>query len=215
MINAMQRSIINPNSFLAERLGDRQVGHAAVMAALPRDLGQHPRASASCLWRYADGALHVQASTEVKAEVLGELRSVVEVPKVDHGDRVLVDVEFNIQKTPPSDVPVELRKILQSSGPAYRSAKVIVPAPERTAWILARFKRLGLNADEEQLMVGPVQNARLGRRGGRIPFVHVTVPGTVADPDLWNNAVDNGIGTGRNFGLGLPFSQTLTERQPS
>lgn len=183
------------------------------MAAIQLRLGRTPRAQASALWRFDEDAdeLLVQASCPVRADVLGELISESEVPTAEVGSEWRIDVEFNCQRTPPSDVPVELRPILKQAGRCYRSRKVVVPEADRHRWCTNRLDTLGFYVTAGSLEVGPLAYADLGRRGGGIPYVRVQATGTVTDADTWNQAIRDGIGRGRSFGLGLARVQLITE----
>lgn len=202
---------LSPYPLLAERLRDRQVGHSAVMAALPTDLGSQPRATSQCLWRWehSTGVLTVQASTPINASVLGRLIDETPLPDIEAGSRWHIDVVLECQKTPPSDVPVELRPVLKQTGRCYRSRKVVVPEAERPMWLQGKFSRHGFTLDPASIELGPVAIADLGRRGGGIPYVHAVATGTPTDVGRWTSAITCGIGGGRNFGLGLIHTQLL------
>lgn len=135
--------------------------------------------------------------------VLGELVEEREVVSAAPSSRWRIEVDFNCQRTPPSDVPVELRSILKQNGRCYRSRKVIVPEADRPEWCARRLGRHGFAIDPESLQLSRVAIADLGRRGGGIPYITVTATGTVVDTEAWNNALRDGIGAGRSFGLGL------------
>lgn len=204
---------MRPWDELQVRLGDRQLGHSVVMAALPKDLGAEPRAKAACLWRYdaERQRLYVQSDVEVRGELLGTPLARHAITSAKAGARVQIDVTFNCEKTPPSRIPAELRPILKANGGrCYRSRLVVVPEDERADWCQRRLARAGLSVTTEALQLTPVEYADLGRRGGGIPFVRVRTAGVVTDADTWNTAVRKGIGKGRSFGLGLVLTDLNT-----
>lgn len=207
------QTTVRPSPAIAAQLRDRNVGHAVVMAVLPRDLGADPRSAVDALWRYdpADGTLVVQASCPIRTDLIGEVLVTSPEPTPEVGTRWHIDVEMNCQKTPPSQVPVELRAALKAGGRAYRSRSVVVPEDERASWCLKRLARHGLELDPEPLQIGELRYADLGRRGGGIPFVRVRGTGTVVDSAAWTAALTRGIGRGRSFGLSLVLTQPASD----
>lgn len=209
----MRRTTVSPYPLLRDRLEDRQVGHSAVMASLPSTLGADARSKVHCLWRYDTGVMHVQAACEIRSDVLGRDSTTHDVPLSEPGSRWRITVDVNCQKTPSSDVPAELRPILKESGRCYRSRSVVVPEDERQNWCVRRFARLGFAIDPSSLSLSDLRIADLGRRGGGIPYVRVTADGLVLDAEAWNAAIRDGVGKGRNFGLGLVISTPIVESE--
>jgi hypothetical protein len=110
----------------------------------------------------------------------------------------------NVQKTPPSCVPTKLHQAVKAqTGKAYRSRLVIVPEDDRSDWAVRRLERAGLHADPATVTVGRVGSALLGGRGQSIPAAELTARAIVRDPALLAEAIGNGIGRGKNYGLGL------------
>lgn len=199
--------VVSPHPPLAARLHDRTTGHRAILAAHPdNSLGPSPRAAAQCLWRFeeGDGRLIVQSASAVRPEILGALiaQDLVRFPGA--GERLTLTVAIACQKSPRVVIPKELQQALKADGgKCYRSRLVEVPEPERKAWVLKRLETRGFQADVDSLRLSPMRYADLGRRGGRIPYVEVSGAGVVGDAALLATAMREGIGKGRNFGLGL------------
>lgn len=203
---------VKPFALLDERLDDRQVGHKSVMAALPPDLGPQPRSTQNVLWwRHPDDErLYVQADCDVRGDILGEVVGEESLRTARVGSRWRIDVDFDCQKTPPSQIPPELHEILKN-GRCYRSRKVVVPVESRREWAIARLARSGFSVDEGSLAIGPLAYADLGRRGGGIPFVRVQATGEVSDATAWSGALQRGIGKGKSFGLGLVLAEQIVD----
>lgn len=198
------RLTVAPPPEVARALIDRQRGHGLVMSVFPDGMGSSPRAEAKALWRWYphSGHLHIQAAHAFEAHRLGAVVATHSLPVVEAGSRWRIDVEMNCEKTPPSQVPVELRPVLKAEGGAYRSRKVVVPLSERYEWAAKRLARYGFVVDPESLRIGDLASADLGRRG-RTPYVRVTAVGSVVDPESWSGRLVEGIGAGKSFGLGL------------
>jgi hypothetical protein len=195
---------VRPYPLLAERLTNRDVGHKAVMVSLPDDLGPNPRQAADALWRFNAPAdlLVVQSAAKVRSDILGTLHDEREIRFPGAGERLTISVAVTCQKTPPAQVPTELRSVLKLQG-CYRSRRVVVPESERTAWFTARLARCGFVVEEGSVQLSRLLYADLGRRGGAIPYVEAVCSGLVADAALFSNVVRKGLGQGRSFGLGL------------
>lgn len=199
--------LVAPHPPLAARLDDRATGHRAILAAhTDNSLGPSPRAAAECLWHYdpSGDRLIVQSASSVRPEILGEpiAHQPVEFPKA--GDRVTLTVAIACQKTPRVQIPKELHQALKADGgKCYRSRLVEVPESEREEWLLKRLRDRGFRVEPGTLELSPMAYADLGRRGGRIPYVNAGCVGTVTDAEIFGRAMREGVGKGRNFGLGL------------
>lgn len=201
----LTRHEIDMHPQLAVHAADRQLVHSAIMAALPQDLGhQGPRARAQCLWAFSGPSeLVVTTSSPLKIEVLGTLRRSEPVPLASTGDLLEVRAAVACQKTPPSDIPQELRQVLKANKRNYRSRLVVVPEPDRVAWAVRRLARVGLQVAASEVSLSDLAYADLGRRGGGIPYVQLVASGMVSDAEAWNVALAQGLGKGKNFGLGM------------
>lgn len=200
------QTTITPFPLLVPRMGDRQMVHALIMKALPDALDTNsPRSDAKALWHWdpAQRLLRVQAARPFRAELLGEV--LAQESTVDPEADATVDLRLDVAvlKTPPSQVPEEIRAVVKEHGGAYRSRQVIVPAEERASWAARRLERGGFVAAPETLALSDVAFADLGRRGGRIAYVSLSATARVADVEAAHRAVIDGIGKGKNFGLGL------------
>lgn len=197
---------------------DRQLGHAHVMSSLPPGLGPQPRRSAGVLW-------HVDQAAEVLIVRYPRLPSgatnlgvITEVREVLNRGHLRIEVAMNIQKTPPTRIPpgvqAELRAANEAAGrgKAFRSRLVIVPEDERPVWIIKRLLRTaGFAVDPASLTISRTYTANLGpRRGGAIPYVEVTATGVPVEQEKFDAALAQGIGKGKNFGLGLIKTFPLT-----
>lgn len=180
--------------------------HALIMKALPDGLrAASPRSDAQALWHWdaSRDVLVVQAARPLRGEILGRVLTQEPVVTPAAGDTVQVHVDLAALKTPPADVPVEIRAIIKEHGGAYRSRQVIVPELDRPDWAVRRLQRIGLTAQADALVVSGIAFADLGRRGGRIPFVSLRTTARVDDTDTVRRALLTGVGKGKNFGLGL------------
>lgn len=213
MVRSPMRYTTIPPAPLASRLTDRQFGHQLVMATLPDGLGPDARSASNALWRWDPhrGRLEVQASCPIEAHRLGQIVDSQELPIVEARSRWYIDVEMDLQKTPPSQVPPELRaRLREAGGRAYRSRQVLVPRGERTDWCRARFARCGFDLDPSTLRIGDLTWALLGNKRGRIPYVRVTASGTVTDSEVWATRLRTGLGKGRSYGLGLVIATPIS-----
>ena len=194
-----------PAEVLLRAFHDRQTGHAIVTKLLPAGLGTDARAKAHCLW-LADhdlGVVHVRSSVPLREDLLGTIEAQVEEPVRHIGETVDVTLSVACQYTPSADIPMELRTVLKQNGHAYRSRLVPVPEDRRSEWVTARLLKSGLQLDPSSLTTSKLTHADLGKRGGGIPYITLTVSGTVVDADSFNSAIAHGIGKGKTFGLGL------------
>lgn len=187
---------------------NRERAHSHVMSAFERTVDtESPRSQLGILWHLDSAAalLTVQSSRPaLRAGLLGDVQSTSRVSAPSKGAKVHVRLFCNIQKTPPSRVPLELRQLVRAqTGKAYRSRLVIVPEEERLHWAVRRLERAGLLADPATVTVGRVGPAQLGGRGQSIPAAELTARATVHDPALLAEAIGNGVGKGKNYGLGL------------
>ncbi|GAB3057123.1 type I-E CRISPR-associated protein Cas6/Cse3/CasE [Sediminivirga luteola] len=188
-------------------------GHAFVMTAFRDGLGPHPRSEVKALWRLESekAQLIVQsASAPERPELLGAVIDMSPAFVPARGDRVEVRISLSCLKTPPSDIPVELRSTLKSvpkktgkGGRCYRSKQVLVPEEERSAWARRRLERVGLDVDYETLTISRVRYASLGGPRKGIPFVDLRAEAMVTDGAEVEKAVVSGVGRGKNYGLGL------------
>lgn len=212
----MERSHVTPHQLIAAvspylrdvLVEDRQRAHSHIMSAFQRAVSdESPRSELGVLW-YIDPAaaiLTVQSRVPaLHAGLLGDVRDASKVPAPCEGAQVRVRLFCNIQKTPPSRVPPELgRLVREQTGKAFRSRLVIVPEEERLDWAVHRLERAGLRPDPTTVTVGRVGSARLGRRDHNIPAAELTAHATVDDATLLTKAIGNGVGKGKNYGLGL------------
>ncbi|MBW3085832.1 hypothetical protein KEM60_02043 [Austwickia sp. TVS 96-490-7B] len=203
-MNVVTRSIELPE-VLAHAMRDRQVGHAVITKALPDDIGPSPRAAANALWHLDEATrqLTVRSTLPLDWSILGSAQSIDTSPTYSAGDRLHLDLSLDCQFTPPADVPPELRQVVKSGGRCYRSRRVTVPEERRTSWLIGKLAARGFEVDAASLTMSSVLSADLGRRGGAIPYVDISCDGTVTDADAFTKAVAEGVGKGKNFGLGL------------
>lgn len=185
---------------------DRHAGHTHVMAAFPDGLGKSPRHAVGALWHIDTETQRLTVRHHAHApqrDLLGATSIPDEpLPTTQAGEKLSVSVAIACQKTPPSDVPVELRPLLKAQT-AYRSKLVTVPEAERRDWFIRRFAAIGFAVDPDSIEITPLRKANLGRQKGSIPFVEIYCTGTVSDESLFNTALASGIGKGKNYGLGL------------
>ncbi|WP_440713396.1 type I-E CRISPR-associated protein Cas6/Cse3/CasE [Gordonia sp. FQ] len=185
---------------------DRQLGHSHVMSTVSLELGPAPRHEAGVLWHIdREGERLVVRYPQVPAGAtnLGVITEIREVVGTGH---LRIELAMNVQKTPPTRIPPDLQAELKAaSGKAFRSKLVVVPEHERPGWAARRLLRsAGFAVDAGSLSISPKYRADLGpRRGGAIPYVEITATGIPADQEKFNAALANGIGKGKNFGLGL------------
>lgn len=187
---------------------NRERAHSHVMSAFQRAVDdESPRSELGVLWHLDPAAALLTVQSKVPAlhpGLLGDVRSSSEVAAPSTGEEVHVSLFCNVQKTPPSRIPPELHRAVKAqTGKAYRSRLVIVPENERLSWAVRRLERAGLLADPATVTVGRVGSARLGGRGQSIPAAELTARATVHDSALLAVAIGNGIGKGKNYGLGL------------
>lgn len=184
---------------------NRDRGHVHALSAFPRGLGSSPRAAAGVLWHLDTrrDELVVQSSMPIeRPEILGAVIESTAVASPVLGQAVTVKVSIACLKTPPSDVPVELRADLQK-GKCYRSRPVVVPEAERAAWALRRLTGIGLEVVAESLTLSTLHHASLGGARRGIPYVDLSVEARVSDPAAFDDAMLRGIGKGRSYGLAL------------
>lgn len=187
---------------------DRERAHNHIMSAFPRAIGnKSPRAELRILWHLNPTAARLTVQSEVPAlrpGLLGDVQSTAQVDTPHGGTELRVRLFCNAQKTPPSRVNSELHRLVRTqTGKAYRSRLVIVPEEERVDWAVRRLERAGLLADPATVTVGRVRPARLGGRGQSIPSAELAARATVHDSAWLADAIRNGIGKGKNYGLGL------------
>lgn len=187
---------------------NRERAHSHVMSAFQRAVNdESPRSELGILWHLDPVAALLTVQSKVRVMhpgLLGEVRSTCEVSSPVEGEQVHVKLFCNVQKTPPSSVPPELHRVVRAqTGKAYRSRLVIVPEEERPGWAVRRLERAGLLTDQVAVTVGHVGPARLGGRGQSIPAAELTARAAVHDPALLAEALGNGVGKGKNYGLGL------------
>lgn len=143
------------------------------------------------------------AISPTKPALLGKIVRTEDMPTPTAGSCIEIAITIAPQKTPPANVPAELRHQVKNAGGAYRSRLVIVPDAERPGWFIRRMERIGFRVDAESIKVSPQCRVSLGSRGRSIPAVTIRATGTVKDSDSFTSAMRNGIGKGRNYGLGL------------
>jgi hypothetical protein len=199
---------------------NREQAHVHVMSAFPHIVTgvvtdsqgvtrrQGPREALGIIWhhnaRNRTLVVHSKEPAEspgLLGEIIGRRTALVPVPGMPYDVHVLLAC----QKTPPSDVPPEIREQIKNSahGPrSYRSRKVVVPELERIAWATRKLRRIGFSAEEDPV-VSSLQTCPLGKRGHAIPAVEVSAHGRVTDLDAFTPAYADGTGAGRNYGLGL------------
>ncbi|MDF1489855.1 type I-E CRISPR-associated protein Cas6/Cse3/CasE [Tessaracoccus caeni] len=193
---------------------NRERGHVHVLSAYRRGLGATPRHELNLLWHIdaAAALLTVQArDAPVWPGKLGEAQKSTTVNAPAAGELVQLVVHRSCQKTPPSRTPEPLRAELERKGPdgkkllgkAYRSRLVIVPEEERTTWAIGRLQAIGLEPLPDAVEVGKLSYAALGGRKTGIPYVEIRARARVIDPNLFADALRQGTGKGRNYGLGL------------
>lgn len=211
------------------------------MKAFPSNLGPAPRQAAGLLWRLDpdNSTLWIQSDPITPLDFPGwELVTEYLVPLPSLGEQNSYTLAVACQKTPPSQVPPDLRaavkaarvraqterQAIQAAGreqsvdslPApkgsYRSKKITVPAAERREWFIARMARNGFEVDPNALMFSDLQQARLASNKGRIPFINTVFTARVTDSELARKAVVDGVGAGRSYGLSLLINldKTLT-----
>ncbi|SDC20960.1 CRISPR system Cascade subunit CasE [Sanguibacter gelidistatuariae] len=184
---------------------NRNRGHVHIMTGFARGLGRSPRAAAGVLWHLDTrrNELLVQSTEPAqRPDILGAVIRSRSIDSPTLGQAVTVKVSIACLKTPPSDVPVELRGELQK-GKCYRSRTVVVPEAERAAWALRRLTAIGLDVVAESLMLSRLHHASLGGSQRGIPYVDLSVEARVQDPVALHGAMVNGVGKGRSYGLAL------------
>ena len=184
---------------------NRDQGHVHTLSAFPRGLGSSPRAAAGVLWHLDPGRneLVVQSTMPVEhPEILGAVIESHTVSSPEVGDTVKVRLSIACLKTPPSDVPVELRAELQK-GRSYRSRTIVVPEDERASWALRRLAAIGLTPLASSLTLSRVNHAPVGGSRRGIPYVDLSVVADVQDQVRFYAAMADGIGKGRSYGLAL------------
>ncbi|GAA3585693.1 hypothetical protein GCM10022198_06220 [Klugiella xanthotipulae] len=185
---------------------NRRWGHSHVMAAFPPGLGVNPRAQLKLLWHLDANTrlMTVQSETAAKTpELLGARVGSVAQVGAEAGAELTLRITLSCQKTPPSQVPDVLRPLLKQGPDAksYRSRMVIVPPVERSVWAAKRLAAIGFEATSVQL--SDVYFASLGVHGKAIPAVDLVSFGVVRDADRFAEARREGVGKGKNYGLGL------------
>jgi hypothetical protein len=198
---------------------NRDWGHKYVLNAYPSGVGPNPRATLGVLW-YMDessNTLLVQsAEAPSDPELLGKVISISEVLVPKEGERGTIRILTNCQKTPPSKVPAEARLAIldarhdedmaggaRSNGKCYRSKPVVVPEEDRMDWAIGKLARIGFETDPENLTISNLITAHIDRRSKKIPAVSITARGTVRDAASFAQHVLDGLGKGKNYGLGL------------
>lgn len=187
-----------------EILKNRSIGHVLVMSAFRIGVGPEPRASLGVLWHLdsSQRVLKVQSKERPeRPELWGEQLSAgtTEIPPI--GSTFSLSLSTNPQKTPPSQIPSELRETMKN-GKAYRSKMIIVPQAELTKWAQNRLRRMGFIPEPEGLALGPIQRAYLGP-GKSLPQIDLNAQGRISDASDFSAAVFEGTGKGKNYGLGL------------
>lgn len=203
---------------------ERDRAHVHLLRAFPRNLGPTPRSSLGLLWHLdaETNTILIQSVLPPTApELIGTTmeRTELELPQVD--EELKFEIDIACQKTPPSDVPPEIRETVKSNRAArqmlnagsqqsgqpprgsYRSAKVTVPEEDRISWLLARLSRIGLTTRPEDIDLSSLNLARISKKKGAIPYVTATFQGKVTDTTALWKAMCAGVSAGKSYGLGL------------
>lgn len=195
---------------LAESISkNRRKGHIHVLSAFPKQLGENPRQKAGVLWHLSQNRLTVQYSMAPDHPgILGDIAAEMPIHIPDSGDRIRVSVALSCQKTPMSDVPEELRPALKSTpkptgGRAYRSRLVIVPEAERVEWAKRKLESAGLDLVADRISVSKLHSISLDGKRNTIPYVDITATARVADAGPLQSKINDGMGKGKNYGLGM------------
>lgn len=205
-------AVIRTSPIVREAISrDRDRGHVHVLSAFRSGLGQHPRKQLQLLWAISgrDQRLLVQADEPpVEPELLGAVERELVQPGLRLGDEYLLRLDRNCQKTPPSKVSAELHQQLKESipegkGRAYRSRLVVVPEDERPQWLRKQLAAHGFAAVDDGTDISAVRYAGLGARRRGIPYVSIRARVRVVDPAEAAKALREGVGRGKNYGLGL------------
>lgn len=206
------RSRISTTRVVAEGLQDnRRHGHVHVLSAFRDGVGPSPRHHLGVLWHIDPERkeLLVQAAeAPLELDRLGRCSRWEGPQSLEPGREFLLELDRSCQKTPPSDVPEDIRAqvkamVPKGEGRCYRSKPVIVPEEERPDWAAARLTAIGLEVIDDSLQVGSLRFAPLGAKRKGIPYVSIASRVRVADAPKAELALHGGTGKGKNYGLGL------------
>lgn len=203
---------------------ERDRAHIHLLRAFPRNLGPTPRASLGLLWHLDDDAdtiLIQSVFPPTDPHLIGTAEKHTELELPQAGQELDFALDVACQKTPPSNVPEELRATVKSNRVtrqlldpqlrqlghqprgSYRSAKVTVPEEDRATWLLARLDKIGLRVEPNDVDLGALELAHISRKKGSIPYVSVTFRGKVTDTTALWKAMCTGVSAGKSYGLGL------------
>lgn len=193
-----------------ELASKRDWAHHRIMSLFEGGLGDRPRAHAGILWHINDSHDELTIQSMIAPSNLTALGSSIEpavIPLAKNAQILKLQVSVEATKMPVSDVPVELRAELKKSG-SYRSKRVPVPESERTSWFERRMGAAGAQLQND-LELSELKYVTFHSKPGRIPYFDAKTTITITDAEEFNKKLLQGLGRGKNYGLGLVFAHIV------
>jgi CRISPR system Cascade subunit CasE len=190
----------------ASDLRDAVGMHRTVMRLFPDDLGDHPRSTASVLFRIDQDrngpAVLIQSALEPDPHTLEHAYGDIEVKDLTpmlaalrEGRRVHYRIAANA-----------VRRISRTPKPGRDAgATILLDGDEAEEWWRARAETAGLKVDTAECAPAEQAVGTHGATGSRVRYHRRWFAGTatVTDPASLKDNLTKGIGRGRSYGCGL------------
>lgn len=134
------------------------------------------------------------------------------------GEVLQLALELETGRTPHVPVSRDVERALKQGadgtpraagkGLAFRSRREAVPSEELPDWAVAKLGRNGI--DVRSVSVLRAGRVHLARRRTVHPVATLSVSGVVSDAVAYQQALRQGVGKGKAFGLGLVREQSTT-----
>lgn len=180
---------------------DRSIGHRLVMSLLPDNCldKKAPRSQAGILWKIYEDGLFIRSKMDIPGRPgLIELEDTLLSNNFDENFSGVIDVTMSRVQRESLAIPQELI----DAGYKPKKARTI-PVPEDYFMTYAERKLDGFSLNDVEF--SDVGRIVVGRGAGKysIPSFRVKAQVTINDFEKAYNIVYNGVGKGKNFGLGL------------
>lgn len=179
---------------------DRSIGHRLVFSKIPTSdlIDGSPRRDASVLWSIDDsGVMMIQSSQELEQyDDRHDTRTLY-----PDGTRVSLTVDMATLYNPKIHVPDELWE--QGYRVKQSGRKIKVPPEMIDEWFIAKMNRAGLDVESYSHSGYGYINTGRGKGSFTTPHVIFNAACTVTDSDALEQAIRNGVGRAKNYGLGM------------
>lgn len=200
---------------------DREHAHTAVLSLWHHRTHSTTRATVGAVWAVTEADMLTDTgkvlvrSTVPPERTPAWAQNLATTDRFDHapaaGEPVRLTLEIEAGRTPHVPVSRDIERALKQGadgtprapgkGLAFRARREAVPTGELPDWAVSKLARHGI--DTHAVSVLRTGRVQLPRHQTAHPLATLSISGVVSDAEAYRQALRQGIGKGKSFGLGL------------